>query len=92
MFDGGKPNITLIDPATGVIKGVLAEAAATGGSFDSAIQREFIYTLKGTQSIVVGDLKGVNNGGLGKVVQSLDLSALGSSRAGWTGLAVYPSV
>lgn len=74
-----------------MIKGVLAEPAAAAGSFDSAVQREFLYTLKGSSSIVVADLKGLNNGGVGKVVQSFDLSALGA-RPTWIGMAVYPSV
>ncbi|KUJ20110.1 uncharacterized protein LY89DRAFT_682894 [Mollisia scopiformis] len=91
VMDGGNPNITLLDPATGAIKGVEVQDAAGKGSFDAKVDRNFLYVLRGGASVSVLDLTGlVGKGTSGMQVQSLDLSALGS-RALWTGMAIYPS-
>lgn len=89
-MDGGHSNITLVDPATGDIKGFAVQSAAGMGSFDTALDQTYIYTLKGSPSIAVSDLSGLTQGVAPKEIQSLDLSALGE-RATWTGMAIYPS-
>lgn len=89
IFDGGKPNITTLDPKTGDVKYTITGAVGRGGSFDSVVSGEFLYVLQGAAGISVFSLLGsVGNGKTPKLVQSLDLSGLGS-RQGWQGLAVY---
>jgi len=57
---------------------------------DAALDRQYLYVLKGAPFVSVVDNSGLWHGGLPKEVQSFDLSGLGS-RQGFQGLAVYPS-
>lgn len=90
IMDAGHSNITLVDPESGDIKGFAVQNAAGMGSFDTAQDQTYLYTLKGSPSISVSDLSGLTHGAAPKEIQSLDLSALGE-RATWTGMAIYPS-
>jgi outer membrane protein assembly factor BamB len=91
LFDGGNPNVTALDPVTGETKYTITGPAEAKGGFDAAVSGEYLYVLQGAAGISVFDLKGsVDNGKVPHLVQSLDLSGLGS-RQGWQGLAVYPS-
>lgn len=88
LMDAAHPNITLVDPATGDIKGV---AMQTGpGCLDAILDRNYLYVLRSATMVSVLDNTGLNNGKMPMVVQDLDLSALGARR-GWQGMAVYPS-
>ena len=90
VFDVAVANITLIDPSTGEIKGVIPQAAGDEGSVDAAIDRHFLYSLKSAPFINVFDNRGLTHGATPKQIQSFDLSSLGS-RQGFEGLAIYPS-
>lgn len=90
VFDVGVPNITLIDPWTGAIKGTIAQPASDAGSVDAAIDREYLYSLKSAPFINVIKNDGLNHGVIPKQIQSFDLSSLGS-RQGFVGMAIYPS-
>jgi hypothetical protein len=93
ISDGGISNLTLVDPVTGAVKGLLYQDAAGKGSLDVALDRNYIYVLKGTNTIAVSDLTGLNNKattdvGLAAQVQHFTLPG---TRSGYAGLAVYPS-
>jgi hypothetical protein len=90
VLDAAHPNITLVDPVTGVRKGTAELDAAGAGGFDSQIDREYLYVLRGTSNVTVLDVDSVNQGKAPKEVQSLDLSAYGP-RMGFQGMAIYPS-
>lgn len=91
LMDAGKPDITVVDPTTGDIKGAIALDAANQGSFDTAIDRGYLYALRGGSAVSVVKLDGLKgDAGAPVLVQSADLSGVGK-RQGWTGLAVYPS-
>jgi hypothetical protein len=90
LLDGGSPNVTLVDPASGAITGVVALDAAGTGALDSKLDRTFLYILRGAPEVtVLGDM-GLTHGKVPTELQSLDLSALGS-RQGFQGLSIYPS-
>jgi len=90
LLDAGKPTVTLVSPASGDITGVVALDAANKGAFDSKNDRTFLYILRGGPAVtVLGDM-GLSHGKLPTVLQTLDLSALGS-RQGFQGMAIYPS-
>lgn len=93
ISDGGNSNLTLADPVTGAVKGLLYQDVAGMGSLDVALDRNFVYVLKGTSTIAVSDLTGLNNKkttdiGLAAQVQHFTLPG---TRSGYAGLAVYPS-
>ncbi|KAL2074889.1 hypothetical protein VTL71DRAFT_8669 [Oculimacula yallundae] len=90
LMDAVNPDIIILDPVSGAVTGVISQNPAGRGSFDSALDQNYIYTLKAGQSVSVSDLSGLNHGGQAKEVQSFDLSSLGP-RATWIGMAVYPS-
>jgi hypothetical protein len=90
VIDAGTPNITLVDPASGAKKGTVVLDAANKGGFDSQIDREYLYVLRGTPAISVLHTGGLNEGVIPKEVQTFDLSAYGP-RMGFQGMAVYPS-
>lgn len=90
IIDAGTTNITLVDPQSGAKKGTVVLDAAHNGAFDSQIDREFLYMLRGTPAVSVLSNDGLTHGVLPTEVQTLDLSALGS-RQGWQGMAIYPS-
>jgi hypothetical protein len=90
VIDAGSPNITLVDPWSGAKKGTAAMDAANMGGFDSQIDREYLYVLRGTPAISVMYTDGLNHGVVAKEVQTFDLSAFGP-RMGFQGMAIYPS-
>jgi hypothetical protein len=83
VFDGGNPDITIIDPSSGKIKGKITGNPKGMGSFDSVEIGQWLYTLTASPAISVAELKGNAH-----EVQYLDLSSLGS-RASWTGMAAW---
>lgn len=93
ISDGGNSNITLANPVTGAVKGLLYQDASGKGSFDVAFDRNYIYVLKGSNSIIVSNLMGLNQ----KSKSSLPIASqvqhfvLPGVRSGYAGLAVYPS-
>lgn len=90
VIDAGTPNITLVDPQSGAKKGVVTMDAANKGGFDSQIDREYLYVLRGTPAISVLYTDSLNQGVIPKVVQTFDLSAYGP-RMDFQGMAIYPS-
>jgi hypothetical protein len=90
LMDGGKSNITLVDPSSGEIKGVAVSSAAGMGSLDAQIAGTYLYVLRGAPLVSVLDNSGLTHGAMPNEVQSFDLRGLGS-RQGFTGMAVYPS-
>ena len=57
------------------------------GAFDSQMDREYLYMLRGTLTISVLSNDGLTHGALPTEVQTLDVRALGSRQ----GMAIYPS-
>jgi hypothetical protein len=90
LFDGGSPDVTIIDPASGAITGVITLDTANAGAFDSKFDRNFLYSLRGGPAITVLDSTGLTHGKIPSVVQNFDLSSVGS-RQTFEGLAIYPS-
>ena len=90
VIDAGKSNITIIDPASGAIKGAIQYTVSRGGGFDNAIDRSYMYVLSGVSTIVVVDLQGSNSGRIPQQRQSFDITALGNAK-NWQGMAIYPS-
>jgi hypothetical protein len=90
LLDGGSPDVTLVSPETGAITGVVALDAANAGALDSALDRTFMYILRGGSAVTVLSDMGLTHGKVPTELQSLDLSALGS-RQGFQGMAIYPS-
>lgn len=78
------PNITIVDPNSGAIKGTIALPAIDRGVYDSAIDRTFLYSLTDIARISVVDLDLAPP----RVIQDLDLSSLGPRKT-WQGLAIY---
>jgi len=94
VMDGANPNVTVLDPQTGAIRYQLDGPLDGVGAFDAVrgVGGRFLYVLLGKAGVAVWDLAGSrgSQGKKPKLVQSLDLSALGS-RQGWQGLVVYPN-
>lgn len=90
VIDAGSPNMTLVDPASGAKKGTLTMDAANMGGFDSKMDREYLYVLRGTPMVSVFDANGLSHGALPKDIQTFSLSAVGT-RINLQGMAVYPS-
>lgn len=90
VIDAGTPNITLVDPASGAKKGGVVMDAANMGGFDSQVDRQYLYVLRGTPTVSVLDIGRLNCGPTMKEVQNFDLSALGP-RMDFQGMAIYPS-
>ena len=90
VMDAGHPNITLVNPASGAMKGFVSLDAANAGAFDSQIDREYLYVLRGTPAITVLYTDSLNQGVIPKIVQTFDLSAYGP-RMGFQGMSIYPS-
>lgn len=89
-MDAGNANITMVNPATGALTGSIFGSASDGGSFDSKMDREYLYVLRKSPSISVINSLGANSGKVPKQVQDFDISSVGS-RQGFTGMATYPS-
>jgi len=90
LLDGGSPTVTLVDPASGAITGNFTMDTKYMGAFDSALDRTFLYILRGGPAVTVVGNMGLTHGKVPTELQSLDLSSLGS-RQGFVGMAIYPS-
>ena len=86
VIDAGRPNITVLDPAKGNIKGSFEYDASAKGGFDTVIHKNFMYFLTGDSSILVADL----SKGLGKEVEKYSLSGQGPV-GDWQGIAAWPT-
>lgn len=86
VVDSGHTNITVLDPGSGVIKGVIDYESDAIGGFDTTIQREWMYTLAGDSSVIVFRLEGDG----GKEVQHVSLKGEGPAGQ-FEGLAVWPA-
>lgn len=86
-IDAGYDGVYTIDPAsgkqTGTIDVQVPGGKATAGVFDSFVKNEMLYSLVGSNGMIVVDLK------TEKQVQYLDLSSFGS-RQYYQGLAQWP--
>lgn len=85
VIDAGHTNITLLDPASGAIKGVISYEAGAKGGYDTVINREWLYTLTADSSVLVVHLE--EHGG--KEVQKFPLANLGPV-GDWQGIAAWP--
>lgn len=85
-MDAGNPNITLLDPVSGDIKGAIQYEADAMGGFDTVIDRQWLYVLTGDSSVVVIDLEANR----GKQEQHYSLAAQGPAKH-WQGMAAYPA-
>ena len=85
VVDSGHPNITILDPSSGAIKGVIQYENSAKGGFDTAIDRDWMYVLTGDSGVVVIELG--NDGG--KQVQHFELTGQGP-QGNWQGMAVWP--
>ena len=90
IIDAGHPNITVVDPESGAIKGVIKYDAKAKGGFDVAIDRTYMYIRTADSSVVVVDLEGSNHGKVSTQVQKYSLAKEGPV-GHWQGMAVYPS-
>lgn len=90
VIDAGRPNITVLDPASGTIRGTIHYNTSRGGGFDAATNGRYLYVLTGVPTIIVIDLTGSNSGKTPHEVQSFDITALGKIK-NWQGMATYPS-
>ena len=97
VVDALQPNITIVSPETGAVKGVFHFDAPPPGAADSKLDRSWFYTLTDSATapqVLVFDTTPLGSGGLPQLVQSYDIaSALGPipAGAGDFGLAIYPS-
>ncbi|KAN0102801.1 hypothetical protein V8E51_011114 [Hyaloscypha variabilis] len=90
LLDAGAPNVTLVDPASGAITGVVSLDPAGSGVLDSKLDRTFMYILRGAPFVTVLSNLGLTHGKTPTELQSFDLSSLGS-RQGFQGMSIYPS-
>ena len=86
VVDAGRPNITLLDPASGATKGVIEYDPAAKGGFDTTLNREWLYFLTGDSSVVVVHLDGSG----GQQVQKYPLAEYGPVNH-WQGMAAWPA-
>ena len=85
VMDAGAPNITIVNPHDGSIKGVIQfEKTNPLGGYDVATDRDWLYFLAHDSSIIVVNLEG--NGG--KETQRFSLGSEGKPNQ-WQGMAVY---
>lgn len=87
---GANPTITVLEPSSGAVKYTIHGDAAEGGFLDSKVDRTWLYSLRGDPAVSVTSLSGSNSGKAPEIVQTLNLTSLGS-RQGWQGLAIYPN-
>lgn len=87
VMDAGNDNITVVDPAAGVVRYQLDGPPNAEGAFDAKQDRNFLYNLLGVTKVAVYSLTG-SPATKPKLIQLLDLSSLGN-RQGWEGLALY---
>lgn len=94
LSDGFLPNITMVDPTTGEMKGVIVQNPDGNSGVDMSIDRNYLYVLRGNSNITVHNLTGLNS--KGKANLTIDNTefqnfVVEGNRKGFTGLAVYPS-
>jgi hypothetical protein len=82
VFDGASPDVVVLDPSKGAIKGIMRGLKEAGGSFDAVAVGAYLYVLAGKPGISVFDLN------KSQVAKFVDLGGLGK-RDGWQGLAAY---
>jgi hypothetical protein len=97
VIDAAQPNIAVLDPQTGDLKGTVHFDVTTAGSggIDMVADREWLYALTDdavAPKINVFSLKGGNSGNLPQQVQSYDPFSSVGSFPFWMGLDVYPSL
>ena len=90
IVDSVHTNITIVDPESGVSKGVIRYDVSAKGGFDTAIDRTWMYVLTGDSSVVVIDLGGSDQGKVPTQLQKYKLAKDGVA-GHWQGMAVYPS-
>ncbi|OTB03215.1 hypothetical protein M426DRAFT_322005 [Hypoxylon sp. CI-4A] len=84
VLGGFDPKPVALDVEKQEIKYTIDAPPATLGAFDSVVHGDYLYVLQGSAGISVFEVDASG----GKLVQNLDLSALGN-REGWDGLALY---
>ncbi|KAH8821488.1 hypothetical protein F5884DRAFT_850713 [Xylogone sp. PMI_703] len=89
-IDGANPLIFIIDPKSGAVKDTIQGDATYGGFLDSKPDRTWLYAARGQAAVSVVSLSGSNSGKAPTIVQTLNLTSLGS-RQGWQGMAIYPN-
>lgn len=95
ILDGGAPNVTALDPATGVVRGSTHFDVLTPGfgGTDLVIDRRSLYLITDDPikpEILVFSLDGAASGALPKLVQHFDIFSKVGRIPGWFGLAIYP--
>ena len=84
VIDTLHPNVTILDPGSGAVKGALQYDDSAMGGFDTAIYSNWMYVLAGDSSVVVLDLNSQVQ------VQHYGLGAYGPA-GHWQGMAIYPT-
>ncbi|KAJ8061419.1 hypothetical protein OCU04_009240 [Sclerotinia nivalis] len=82
LMDGGKPNITVVNAKTGIIKKGIQQDDSGLGSLDARLGGDFLYVLKTAPEINVIETK------TRRTVQRFNLTSLGS-RQGFVGMATW---
>lgn len=92
VLDAAQPNITVVSPETGDVRGVVQFDAVMGGGIDSRVDREWLYTLTDPNTDPKVMVWNVKEGGQLREVQSFDIEgSLGETIPAWFGLAIYPT-
>lgn len=94
VADALQPNITILNPETGDIKGKFYYTTDQLGGQDLVVDRTWLYLLLDSQTspkIDVFSLSGLNDGKLPQLIQSFDIFAEVGVIPGWLGLRIYPS-
>ncbi len=86
VIDTVNPNITVLEPATGNLKGTIQYEIDAKGGLDTTFDRQWLYVLTGDSSVVVINLEGTG----GTEVQHFSLTSEGQP-GHWQGMAVYPA-
>ena len=86
VIDAGNPNITILAPGDGGIKGVIQYEVDALGGFDPIISRQWLYLLTKDSSIVILNLD--SNGT--SEVQHYTLASEGPPSQ-WQGMSAYPA-
>jgi len=84
VIDAGQPNITILNPQSGEIKGAIQFEAGAMGGFDTVIEKQWMYTLTGTSAIVVINLEADG----GREEQLFPLAQYGTA-GHWQGMGVH---
>jgi hypothetical protein len=84
VMGGFDPKPVAVDTNKQTVRYQIDAPASTLGGFDSLVWKDWLYVLQGASGISVFQIDADG----GKLIQNLDLSALGN-REGWDGLAFY---